>query len=688
MNQPSRQLDPIPLLFLMLFFITPLLLYMPSLESVVIPKTVFIVVLTCFLLAMTILLPEHRPRSLEEIFTPLDYPVLAVVLTSALSIWLAGESLLQVPAFRLLLSNIVLIYLLVYFFRRRPELIRYSRNTLTVAAVLMAFYVILQDYGLDPMGWAGGVPDWRGKLPGTMGNPNAVAGFSAVLMPTFIFQFFFSRSFWGRLGMGVGLCILWMAMVVTFSVGAWIGIVFGCVLGILILRKPEYKPLPLPVWTFIVLLLVGLFLRGESSEHRSFMAKPLQALSGVGIQGVLVLALLSLLILGAVLLHKRFRLSYLRIGTPLVLLILVVTFYFTPNPWNGRSGSILDQAQASDRWKTGSGARRFIWKTTALMVGDDPVFGIGFGRYFKVHALYQGQLYLNRGTPHDRPTVGKVPQVHNEYYQQMAETGLVGSIAFFWLVLSVIGLWKPAYQKALAKEQETEKSAGKTSQDLSLLSMERAWIFAAILGLGIFMIHALTSFPLRRPSTWLAGAFLLAQIISTASPIPKKSNSATASFPSPSGFFKVIVLLIIAFHLQWAIRPLMANIKLQRFLSPYELSSDRGALLQEAVTWSPGSFEPHFFIAHSFIRSGNYPLAIAHARMALEAHEDLEAHTLIAEAYGAMGDWDKSAKAWDEALKINPCFPPFIEKGIELNQKAGNLYRAKELIQFLKKIQE
>ncbi len=674
MKTASPRIDPLLMLLLLLFFGTPLLLYLPSLESVVLPKTVFIGVLTAVLLAAVFLDPEYRPARLDALRTPLDAPLFLTLAACAVSIWLKGETLFSVPAWRILLGNLVLVYLIIYLFRKKPEWILPCRVALVAASVILAGYVVLQDYGLDPLGWAGGVPDWRGRLPGTMGNPNAVAGFLAVLMPTLVFQFLFARTLAGRIAMGIGLALIYMALTVTFSVGATLGMLFGGLLALWMLGKSDYRPLSWIAWTAVVALIAGFFLHGESSEQRSFMAAPLKAVGGWAPKLIGPALLVSAITWGAWLLHRRFRLPRTRVIVPPVLILASLTFYFTPNPWNGREGSILDQARASDRWKTGAGARRFIWKTTALMLDDDPAFGIGFGRYFKVHADYQGRLYIKRGTPHDRPTVGKVPQVHNEFYQQMAETGLVGSIPFFWLVCAILGLWKIAWDR-------TKRDAGEEEP-----KDRRVWVLAAILGLGIFMIHALTSFPLRRPSTWLAGAFLLAQVLAAADPKRGEVREKASALTSPRAALGVLLLVMTAFHVYWLVRPLLSSVELQKAVSQETPPLERTIHIQRAIAWDMNGFEPHFFAASAAFQRGNPALAISEARLALRSREDLDARQLIAESFEAMGDWQESAAAWDDVLRVNPCYPPFIEEGIRRHERAGEMEKARHLRQRAEKL--
>ncbi len=270
--------------------------------------------------------------------------------------------------------------------------------------------------------------------------------------------------------------------------------------------------------------------------------------------------------------------------------------------------------------------------------------------------------------------MGKVPQVHNEFYQQMAETGLVGSIPFFWLVCAILGLWKIAWDR-------TKREAGEEEA-----KDRRVWVLAAILGLGIFMIHALTSFPLRRPSTWLAGAFLLAQVIAAADPKRREVREKAGALTSPQATLGVLLLVMTAFHVYWLVRPLLSSVELQKAVSQETPPLERIIHIQRAIAWDMNGFEPHFFAASAAFQRGNPALAISEARLALRSREDLDARQLIAESFEAMGDWQASAAAWDDVLRVNPCYPPFVEEGIRRHERAGEMDKARQLRQRAEKL--
>ena len=293
------------------------------------------------------------------------------------------------------------------------------------------------------------------------------------------------------------------------------------------------------------------------------------------------------------------------------------------------------------------------------MVEDHPLRGIGFGLYFKVHALYQGQLYTKRGTPHDRPTVGKVPQVHNEYYQQMAETGLPGALAFLWLVAAVVVLWEKAYNRAAPRD--------------------RAAVLASIAGLGILMIHALTSFPLRRPSTWLAGAFLIAHLVAAADPMRSPEEPRKKTKLSPA--IRVLILAALALQVAWIVRPLISNLYLKRATDGLSAPAEQWHDLSQSVAWDPTGFMPRFYSALWLYQRGRYEQAIQEAQWALMDHEDLEARRLIADAYLTQRRPIKAALAWEDVVRLNPCYPPFLEEAAQRYAPAGYPERAQAYAQ-------
>ena len=73
--------------------------------------------------------------------------------------------------------------------------------------------------------------------------------------------------------------------------------------------------------------------------------------------------------------------------------------------------------------------------------------------------------------------------------------------------------------------------------------------------------------------------------------------------------------------------------------------------------------------------------AITEARLALRAREDVEARRLISDAYLAQGKLPEAARAWEDVLRLNPCFPPFLLEASERYSRAGDTERAADCLQ-------
>lgn len=368
-----------------------------------------------------------------------------------------------------------------------------------ISGVGVAALTVAQDWGVGRWG-AQPVSDWRFHLSSTLGNPNEVGGFLSYLIPAVLFRFWTAaqsphRILWGC----VGLVYLY-ALTTVFTVGAWLGLFVILPLSAMLFARfggaDSFRGKAVWVFAFLSAALFSI-LQGSLRLPAEGGIRTICLLGG----GAVLLGL-GVLIFRFILSEGR-RLALLALGGLLVVWAILLPPWGIPNHPQG----LVEEAVSSPRWQGGFGARRFIWKTTGLMVKDHPIRGIGWGHYYPIHAAYQGALYASTDKPHDRPTVGQVPQVHSDPLQVLAESGPAGSVAFLWLGFA-------AFSLGLMRRRAEE-----TPVELGL-----RW--AMWTGLGLIAFHSAVDFPLRQPQPALLAVFFLAGLAALA---PRKTIAAEGS---------------------------------------------------------------------------------------------------------------------------------------------------------------
>lgn len=76
--------------------------------------------------------------------------------------------------------------------------------------------------------------------------------------------------------------------------------------------------------------------------------------------------------------------------------------------------------------KTSSDGRAFIWKITAEMITDTPVFGLGFDRFKTEYMNYQANYFAENGETAEAVVADNVYYAFNEGLQFVSENGLTG----------------------------------------------------------------------------------------------------------------------------------------------------------------------------------------------------------------------------------------------------------------------
>lgn len=386
--------------------------------------------------------------------TPLVIPTLLMVLAYLLATIFSATpriswwgSYVRLQGTSTTFSYIVIFFLMLDRMRSREQLDRVIQ-TVILTSVPASLYGILQRTGNDPLPWGGDVVE---RVSSTMGNAIFIA---AYLLLVFFVTLYKAIQVFRRLATsdksslrdavlgGVYLFILVIQLVTIFfsqSRGPWLGLLGG-------------------LYAFVLIVLVAL--RQSASGEKRVAADDWLRGAGLGFGALLlggVLAwvamrslgspLLGLLLLGAcvavpyaVLIVTRRGLRWLWVSwvtqTMLVAVFLVIfNLPQTPlealreTPYIGRLGQVFQTESGTGK------VRVLIWEGAARMIVASPGrFLVGYGpesMYVTYEPFYPPDLahYEQRNRTPDRS--------HNQTFDALVSTGLLGFLAYMFLFTSV-----------------------------------------------------------------------------------------------------------------------------------------------------------------------------------------------------------------------------------------------------------
>jgi len=379
---------------------TALIVFPLSYDQFILPKRVWIVVLTeiSALLAALKLAAGGDFRVRTNGVTLL---LLLFVLWKTLS-WFWAESR-SLAGDEIRWWWILFLWYLLFqdWLSERERRFRACAGALMVSALALSLWVLIQDFAiafyqswvkalmglarpfrdlgrgaLESLTGAGltvaKLPDWRGHLWAGLGNTNHIADYIALLFPIAAVQYITARAKrWAVFGLGV-LAVSYAALIACYSVGSNGGLILAAV------------------------VLVALFV---AHEPKGFWKSRAGRLVAAGV------------VFGA-----------------------ITAFYVIANPLNPHPGGIFHQAFASERWRAGWPTRVAIWLTSFEIVRAHPLLGIGAGNFTYGYTATLSPHVLAR--PDLAPYAGLYTNAaHNEPLQALVETGLVGAVllAALWI---------------------------------------------------------------------------------------------------------------------------------------------------------------------------------------------------------------------------------------------------------------
>ncbi|MBU2490490.1 MAG: tetratricopeptide repeat protein [Proteobacteria bacterium] len=271
-----------------------------------------------------------------------------------------------------------------------------------------------------------------------------------------------------------------------------------------------------------------------------------------------------------------------------------------------------------------------IWRNTWEMIKEYPVLGVGLGNHKIQYPLYVRRAVVEKVFSEE----AQLTNVHNDFLQTFAETGLVGVALLAWLALS---LFRAVFAMLAGKDRGNR---------LPVLA-----VAVCMVGIGA---NSMVSFPFQRAIPPLALAACLASLARIYTPPEKRERAfprLLAGFLA-LGFF-AFFLVAASTYSQW----IKADAHYLRVTSA-EKAEMWNLVLNEAST--AYHFNPHrqkiqSYVGRAYIETGRYEEGIEALKKVLAAYPNhMNALLNMGVAYGSDGQYEEALEAYDQVLAIKP----------------------------------
>ncbi len=183
------------------------------------------------LIALTaFLLEKCLTWNWEWIRTPLDKPIIVLILVSTLSTVFSVHKYTSIWSFILLINYLIIYYLTIHTVRTRSQFRQLIYIIIGVGAFLSLIGLIKLG-GSSPFAWWDYSDlDYGLRLTGTYGNPNHLAGYLEMAIPLLVGLFLTGFRRFNLLPIMICLAILLLAAIIlSLSRAGWLGIGAGLV---------------------------------------------------------------------------------------------------------------------------------------------------------------------------------------------------------------------------------------------------------------------------------------------------------------------------------------------------------------------------------------------------------------------------------------------------------------------------
>ncbi len=304
-------------------------------------------------------------------------------------------------------------------------------------------------------------------------------------------------------------------------------------------------------------------------------------------------------------------------------------------------------------------ARLYMYRNTIRMIKDNFIKGVGFGNFKYIYPRYR-----DRGEWALSGLNTRVEQAHSEYLQIFSEVGLIGFLAFLWILVRIGKIiW------------EIVRRFNLTPPAVKGIAMS--------MGIVATLIQSLFDFNLQNPASgvtfWLVVGFLelIYRSLKESDGI-WKSRPITIQISSRrlKGIASFMVMISLTGGLYYSIKPLMGDyyLKQGRVYSQFKDWENAFFYFKRGSWYSPYNFDIYFHLGQTSDILKQYEQAVGYYRRAIELNPNfIEARNNLGAVLVRLGEIDKAIDEFKKSIEINPFHPG-------LYNNLGYLYTKRNLI--------
>ncbi|HWI54826.1 MAG TPA: O-antigen ligase family protein [Desulfobacteria bacterium] len=360
------------------------------------------------------------------------------------------------------LKEIGYLFFAVVFYWTMHHFIDNEEKLIAIIRLMIASSVLACLYGIgrlvlfmfhSPFGLA--QPWTVPRLLAPAGESQVIGGFIIAFLPLVIAVLLYKAPSFNRGLIFVGVFILLLGLIMTFSAGAWAGFAGALLLLFAFVPFYDFRQLTAVFLTFVLVISVVVlidktiypgYLNGFGSVTQKFTGITGASVSGYAKDSVNVTGSANVTDSG-----------------------------------RGKASGVTDPGSPRFNPSAFSGVER-SWFRAALvkMFRSSPVFGVGTGNFEKLYNKYR---------PAEAPAPPYTPKPHNQYLEILAETGIVGLLSF----LSIIGaLFSSVIQSWSGLSGKTRKLLLGLAASLAAVGIH-GYSFGILVHIQVWLLAALIS---------------------------------------------------------------------------------------------------------------------------------------------------------------------------------------------------